>query len=164
MICLQETKIAAWTDSLILEAVGADLAQDCVFLPTVGTSGGVLIAASQRFFRLQHVLTTENTVFANLVMLAENISWSISGVYAPQTDAEKNAFIQEITNLKQHMIPAWLMSGDFNLIYRAQDKNNNRINLSLLNTFRSTIDNLQMAAIDLVGKNIPGATTSKFRQ
>jgi hypothetical protein len=44
------------------------------------------------------------------------------------------------------------MLGDFNLIYRAQDKNNNRINLSLLNTFRSTIDNLQMAAIDLVGK------------
>jgi hypothetical protein len=72
--------------------------------------------------------------------------------------------MQEITNLKQHMLPAWLMLGDFNLIYRAQDKNNNRINLSLLNTFRSTIDNLQMAAIDLVGKNIPGATTSKSQQ
>jgi hypothetical protein len=42
--------------------------------------------------------------------------------------------------------------GDFNLIFRAQDKNNSRINLPMLNRFRSTIDNLELAPIELQGK------------
>jgi hypothetical protein len=32
--------------------------------------------------------------------------------------------LQDISNLKQHMEPAWLIIGDFNLIYRAEDMNN----------------------------------------
>jgi hypothetical protein len=64
----------------------------------------------------------------------------------------KPFFLQEIKDLRQHVLPAWLLLGDFNLIYRAQDKNNSRINLSMLNNFESTIDNLELAPIDLQGK------------
>lgn len=85
-------------------------------------------------------------------MLAENISWSITGVYGPQTDANKVAFMQERLDLRQYVLPAWLLLGDFNLIYRTQDKNNSRINLSLLNNFKYTIDNLELAPIELQGK------------
>jgi hypothetical protein len=119
-------------------------------LPVVlGASGGILLTASERFFPLQHLQTTPNTISANLVILSENLNWSLTGVYSPQTDVYKNAFMQQITNLKQSMLPAWLILGDFNLIYRAQDKNNNRINLTLLNAFNRTIDNLQLAPIEL---------------
>jgi hypothetical protein len=62
--------------------------------------------------------------------------------------------MQEITNLKQFMRPACLLLGDFDLIYRVQDKNNNRVNLVLLNAFRRTIDKLQVTPIDLQGKKI----------
>lgn len=55
-------------------------------------------------------------------------------------------------NLRQQVLPAWLLLGDFNLIYRAQDKNNSGINLSMLNNFKYTIDNLELAPIDLQGK------------
>jgi hypothetical protein len=85
-------------------------------------------------------------------MLADNTEWSITGVYGPQSDSDKLLFMQEITDLKQHMLPAWLILGDFNLIYHAQDKNNGRLNLSLLNGFKSTIDNLLLAPIELKGK------------
>lgn len=54
--------------------------------------------------------------------------------------------------LKQHMLPEWLILGDFNLIYRAQDKNSGRLNLTLLNSFKATIDNLLLAPIELQGK------------
>jgi hypothetical protein len=66
---------------------------------------------------------------------------------------KKILLMQEITNLKQIMLPAWLLLGDFNLIYRAQD-NNGRMNLPSLNRFKSTIDNLLLAPIELGGETI----------
>jgi exonuclease III len=152
MVCLQETKIANWTQLLYLETLGADLAQNVIFLPSTGASGGILIAASARFFRLHSLHTTANTISATVTMMADNTEWSITGVYGPQADNEKILFMQEITDLKQHMLPAWLLLGDFNLIYRAQDKNNGCINLTMLNRFKSTIDNLAVAQIELRGK------------
>ena len=85
-------------------------------------------------------------------MLEENVSWCITGVYGPQTDPVKIAFMQEISDLKQHMMDQWLMLGDFNLIYRVEDKNNNRINIPMLNRFKNTIDNLQLAPLELFGR------------
>jgi len=75
-------------------------------------------------------------------MLEENVSWCITGVYEPQTDPERIAFMQEISDLKQHMMDHWLMLGYFNLIYRVEDKNNNIINIPMLNRFKNIIDNL----------------------
>ena len=117
----------------------------------MGASGGILIAASDRFFRLHSHHATANTISAKITMLAENIEWSITGA-SVHRETMRTIFMQEITDLKQHMLPAWLLLGDFNLIYCAQDKNNGRINLTLLNNFKSTIDNLIMAPIELKGK------------
>lgn len=153
-VCLQETKITNWTLPLLAETVGNDMAQNVAFLPSNGASGGILLAAFERFFRLDNPHLTANTISASLTMLSDNRVWSLTGVYGPQSDAEKLLFMEEIKNLKTHMLPAWLLLGDFNLIYRAQDKNNDRINLPLLNGFRSTIDNLLMAPIELRGKKI----------
>jgi len=137
---------------MLVETVGGDMAQNVVFLPSAGASGGILMAASERFLRLDNPHLTANTVSTTLTMMADNKKWSLTGVYGPQSDNEKVLFMQEITGLKQLMLPAWLILGDFNLIYRAQDKNNGRLNLPMLNGFRSTIDNLLLAPIELQGK------------
>jgi exonuclease III len=83
IVCLQETKIGTWTSSLLNETVGADMAQNVAFLPSTGASGGILIAASNRFFILQNTYVTANTVLATVTMLAENVQWSITRVYGP---------------------------------------------------------------------------------
>ena len=85
-------------------------------------------------------------------MLAENKTWSITGVYGPQSDADKVAFLQEITDVSTRVLPAWLLLGDFNLILNAHEKNNARVNLPMLNRFKATIDNLELARIELRGK------------
>ena len=85
---------------------------------------------------------TEHTVSGRITMLEENISWRITGVYGPQTDPEKIVIMQEISDLKHHMDEQWLLLGDFNLIYRVEDKNNQRVNINMLKRFRDTIDNL----------------------
>jgi len=102
LVCLQETKITAWNQTLLTETVGADMANNVVCLPSIGASGGILIATSERFFRIQQTSLTPNTVTATITMLAKNTSWSITGVYGPQADADKIAFMQEILDLRQH--------------------------------------------------------------
>ncbi|CAD6224969.1 unnamed protein product [Miscanthus lutarioriparius] len=128
------------------------MARNAVSLPSVGASGGILIAASERFFRVQQTHQTANTITASIIMLAENKEWSLTGVYGPQSDADKILFMQDLSDLRQHVLPAWLMLGDFNLILCAQDKNNSRLNVAMLNRFRFTMDNLELARIDLRGK------------
>jgi hypothetical protein len=65
---------------------------------------------------------------------------------------KKILFLQEITDICPLSLPAWLLLGDFNLILNAQDKNNARLNLSMMDNFRTTIDNLELARIDLRGR------------
>ena len=152
IVCLQETKISNWTCNLLVDTVGADMASNVAFLPSVGTCGGILLAAAERFFKLGQPQLTNNTVTANITMLAENKTWSITGVYGPQSDADKVAFLQEITDVSTRVLPAWLLLGDFNLILNAHEKNNARVNLPMLNRFKATIDNLELARIELRGK------------
>ena len=54
VVCLQETKVTTWTHTMLVETVGGDMAQNVVFLPSAGASGGILMAASERFFRLDN--------------------------------------------------------------------------------------------------------------
>jgi hypothetical protein len=110
------------------------------------------MAVSDRFFRMFPLQTTSHSVSAEITMLEENITWCLTGVYGPQADQEKIAFLQEISDLRQHMRAAWLIIGDFNLIYRAEDKNNDRVNIRMLNRFKNTIDNLQLAPLELKGR------------
>jgi exonuclease III len=152
LVCLQETKIDNWNQQLVIEMVGQDMAANCAILPADGVSGGILLATSETFFQLQQIHAMENTVSARITMLEENISWCITGVYGPQTDPEKIAFMQEISDIKQHMEDRWLLLGDFNLIYRLEDKNNSRINIPMLNRFQKTIDDLQLAPLQLFGR------------
>jgi hypothetical protein len=72
-----------WSHTLIVETVGSDMAQNVIFLPSTGASGGILMAASERFFRLDNPHLTDNTVSGTLTMLPENKEWSITGVYGP---------------------------------------------------------------------------------
>jgi exonuclease III len=152
VVCLQETKINNWTHNLLVDTAGADMASNAVSLPSMGVCGGILIAATQCFFTISQPYLTTNTITAKITMLADNKEWSISGVYGPQDDADKILFMQELLDLRHHTLPAWLLLGDFNLILSAQEKNNSRLNLQMINRFKATIDNLELARIELRGK------------
>jgi hypothetical protein len=58
--------------------------------------------------------------------------WSITVVHGPQLDADKINFLAELENIQVSLKPAWLIIGDFNLIYKASDKNNNRLNRAMM--------------------------------
>ena len=62
-------------------------------------------------------------------------------------DREKIQFITEISSLRQQMHSSWVVLGDFNLIYRACDKNNDRVNRGMMRRFKSALDILELKEI-----------------
>jgi hypothetical protein len=61
-------------------------------------------------------------------------------------------FVDEIKDLKNRGKKEWLILRDFNLIYRAEDKSNNRLNRRLMTRFKETLDDAQLMEVDLCGR------------
>ncbi|XP_040384518.1 uncharacterized protein LOC107305206 [Oryza brachyantha] len=61
----------------------------------------------------------------------------------------KDAFLRHIRRLKPSPGEGWLLLGDFNMIYRARDKNNTNLNLAHMNRFKSTLDHCELKEIHL---------------
>jgi hypothetical protein len=59
-------------------------------------------------------------------------------------DAEKLQFLQEIKAIPRPAHEWWLILGDFNLVYQAEDKNNTNLNRRLMGAFKAVIDELNL--------------------
>jgi hypothetical protein len=81
-----------------------------------------------------------------------DVAWDLTGVYGPQPENEKMAFLTELRNIRNMMKPEWLILGDFNMIRRAREKNKGSINRRVMRQFNHTIDYLKLLELDLNGK------------
>lgn len=152
IVCLQETKIANWTSRMVNDTLGPTFANNFTTLPANGTRGGIVLAANDQFFTLQNFNTTTFIVSADVIMHADNSSWTITGVYGPQDDDDKESFLNEIKQLKARAKEEWMVLGDFNLIYKAADKSNSRLNRRLMNLFKDALDETNLMEVDLRGR------------
>jgi exonuclease III len=152
LTCLQETKLEVLTPAIIRNTLVADYEHNFLFQPALGTGGGILLASKESRFNLQAVECTDYAITTEVYDCATNASWAITGVYGPQDDFEKKMFLRHLRRIKQLAKPQWLLIGDFNVIYQAQDKNNNRLNRRLIMRVRRTLNSLEVKEVDLVGK------------
>jgi endonuclease/exonuclease/phosphatase family metal-dependent hydrolase len=70
-------------------------------------------------------------------------------VYGPQTYPEKENFLDKLKALQSTMQGEWLVSGDFNLIYKTEDENNSRLNRRLMGKFKAVLDDLELKELPL---------------
>jgi hypothetical protein len=135
---------------IVLEALGAEF-DDYVYLPAAGTRGGILLAWKSREVSITDPLFTTNALTAKVSSPASP-SWWISVVYGPQDDDDKVAFLEELRTVRADCPGPWMICGDFNLIYRDEDKNNNNVNRRLMGKFRRCINDLALKEIYLNGR------------
>jgi endonuclease/exonuclease/phosphatase family metal-dependent hydrolase len=81
----------------------------------------------------------------------DSVSWTIIGMYDPQNDVRKLQLMQELRLIKTTANSRWVLLGDFNLIYRASDKNNPNVNRRLMNQFRLVLEDLKLKELQLHG-------------
>jgi hypothetical protein len=65
---------------------------------------------------------------------------------------EKEGFPQELRALCSGLIGLWLLCGDFNLIYKALDKNNKCLNRHLMGGFRWFLQDLELLELHVNGR------------
>jgi hypothetical protein len=69
--------------------------------------------------------------------------------YGPQGELEKKMLIMELKGLKQSSMDRWVIMGDFNLIYKDEDKNNSGLNRRLMLRFIHALNHLALKEIHL---------------
>lgn len=70
----------------------------------------------------------------------------------PQDDCDKILFLQELRDVRALCHGPWLVAGDFNLIYQAEDKNNANLNRAMMGRFRRLLDDCEIKEIPLLGR------------
>ena len=73
-------------------------------------------------------------------------------LYGPQADQEKIHFLGELREVRTACQGTWSICGYFNLIYQAEDKNNRRLNRSMMSHFRHFIDEVEVQELHLKGR------------
>jgi hypothetical protein len=98
-------------------------------------------------------MLTGNTITVKVTNIKTNATWTATGVYGPQGDLKKKLFLRELKHVKRTIQTRWLLLGDFNLIYRAQDKNNGHLNQRLMLRFKRVLNYLEVKELELVGRH-----------
>lgn len=126
IVCLQETKLAASCTAKITDTLGSLFAYDS--LPAVNLSGGILLGWRPDVWSVADVVKGTYSLSARVAEVERpGLQWWITVVYGPQLDADKALFLQELVAFRADHHGPWLLCGDFNMIYRAADKNNGRL-------------------------------------
>jgi exonuclease III len=159
--CLQETKLEVVNEQLVIDLFGPKFRNNFSFLPAQGTRRGILIAFSEDHFRLISSRRTANTLTVRIQMLNDVVEWTMTGAYGPQSEQEKISFLEEIETLHQE---EWLVCGDFNLIYKAEDKSNSRLNRRLMGKFRTVLDDIELKELSLNGHKFTWTTAKTLNR
>lgn len=159
VVCLQETKMESISRRTVLAMLGAEFDNNFSYLPSLGASGGILVAWRTR---LGTALASRIDNFSVSIQLhPENGEpWWLTCVYGPQGNDDKIAFLQELRTVRALCPGPWMLAGDFNLIYKDEDKNNPNLNRAMMGRFRKLIDDLAIKELPLHGRKFTWSSSS----
>jgi hypothetical protein len=125
---------------------------DYCYLLAVNMRRGVLVAWRAAIWSGSSCSTRSFSVSVRLRYLPSSVKWCLTSVYGPANDDLKPAFLQELSELYPLRSGPWLLTGDFTMIYRAADKNNDRLNLRLMGRFCRFLNAASLKEFHLEGK------------
>jgi exonuclease III len=133
VVCFQETKMSVVSQRVLLSMLSSDFLS-FIDLPANASSGGILVA-----WRQSLGITGEQCIDNHSVSVqfcpAEGQEWWLTYVYGPQGNESKIQIMQELHEIRAVCHGPWMLAGDFNLIYKAKDKNNNNYNRTMMGQF-----------------------------
>jgi exonuclease III len=150
VVCLQETKMETISQWLVFSTLGTDFCHFSV-LPSVGASGGVLVAWRQAIGHAGSIRVDAHCVSVQFLP-ADGEPWWLTCVYGPQGNDNKINFLQELRLVRSNCHGPWVVAGDFNLIYKDKDKNNPNLNRAMMGRFRRVLDDLALKELPLTGR------------
>ena len=160
IVCLQETKLQSVDSAMALHLGGYRL-RNFAQKPADGTKGGILILWDDRVIQFLNVTTGTFSLSGDVAVCGSDISFKLTVVYGPTRGNLKDAFFAELAALKPMAGTKWLVNGDFNQIYKANDKNRGNANRSRIVRFRNALNSCELKEIHLQNRKF---TWSNERQ
>lgn len=91
------------------------------------------------FITLSNIQIGSFSITASATVMLCGSEFRLTMVYGPSRREHKVAFLSHLRALRPNDNSKWLIAGDFNLIYKAKDRNNRRLNLQLMRRFCSAL-------------------------
>jgi hypothetical protein len=82
----------------------------------------------------------------------DNCIWWITVVYGPHSTADKLEFLNELRERRSLCPGAWMIIGDFNMILRASEKNNENLDRNMKARFRTFVENHELRDLYMHGR------------
>jgi hypothetical protein len=149
-VCLQETKLDVINDFDVMQILGPRF--DYVYLLVFHTRGGILVAWKGAVWSVSSASTGTFSVSIRIKLAFRGPEWGLISVFGPANDAGKSSFLAKLQDLRVVRRGAWLINGDFNLIYRSVDKNNVWVNHQQMGQFRHFLIDAQLKECHLEGR------------
>jgi hypothetical protein len=94
-----------------------------VFLPSVGTSVGIITIWKSHLFDGTLSFMNEFAIVMEFISRYNNEEWLLNNVYGPCTSDGKRAFTVWLKNIQMPEDVDWPILGDFNLIWHPENRN-----------------------------------------
>jgi hypothetical protein len=114
----------------VLSALGLDFS-DFIAAPSVGASGGIQVAWRRRI-RVSGACQIDNHSVTIQFSHVNGQTWWLTCVYGPQGNDEKILLLEELSDIRAACPWPWMVAGDFNLIYKDEDKDNSNFNMIMM--------------------------------
>ena len=151
LVCLQETKLSNVSNQLASECLGTSF--EYAFLPAVISAGGVLLGWRTDTWLASQVSLQAHSITAKISSRCDpRLTWWITVVYGPLETNAQQAFLNELAALRSSLLGPWLICGDFNMIYRAADKNNDRLDRWCMRRFGRFLGAVVVEELHLNGR------------
>ena len=120
--------------------IGGNWMRDTVVLSALGSRGGIAIFWNRDIVSISSQAVVQFSIAAIVSLVNSTTSFVLTTVYGPSDGTNKEAFFDELARSAPPSSEPWLLTGDFNVIYEARDKNNLNLNRRVMGRFRDAID------------------------
>jgi exonuclease III len=136
-------------------AAGMDYSWFC--LPPRGRSGGILAGINNASLMVTKVISGHFCVKFHLKIKQDNFKWALVAVYGAAQDRHKSSFLAELVRICENETLPLLVGGDFNIIRRKEEKNNENFHARWPFIFNAIIESLDLREIALSGRQFTWA-------
>jgi exonuclease III len=167
---IKETVKTHKLDFIIISEIGRDsfsvpflsnLAVDMDYiwfcLPPRGRSGGILAGINNALLIVTKVISGDYCVKFHLKIKKDNFEWVLVAVYGAAQDRQKPAFLAELVRICENETLPLMVGGDFNIIRRKEEKNNDNFHARWPFIFNAIIESLDLREIALSGRQFTWA-------
>ncbi|XP_077242503.1 uncharacterized protein LOC143883018 [Tasmannia lanceolata] len=143
LICIQETKLEDISREII-RSCGVKADWDFSFVPSLGASGGILVAWDEVCWQSIEVWKGKGSFSISVALrrLEDESLWLFTGVYGPVQRADKEVFWSGLGRIRGLCSYPWCIGGDFNEIKSIGERVGcNRINQGMRSFANFIADN-----------------------